>query len=80
LSKGEPLDKLDDETMRKELPTFLVEEKDIGEVHFLMKNHLTVTASLDWYFDPLFSKLEILGDYQRLVLKNHVSASLMVLI
>jgi len=73
LSKGDS-DELDNETLKKELPDF------IGTVS-LFRLHIEVRkyfeglekkedGSVDWYFDPEFSKFKYLSDYQRLVLKN----------
>ena len=82
MAKGEPIDKLDDEKLKKELPGFLGKETEhhISERHFDMRKYFQSLekdegGSVDWYFDPEFSKLKDLADYQRLVLKNHVSVS-----
>jgi hypothetical protein len=80
LSKGWSLDKLDDETLRKELPDFLEKEMNIRQLHFDVYNYLNrldkeERVSVGWFFDPQFSQLKDLANYQRLVLKNHVSVS-----
>uniref|UniRef100_A0ACD5ZH11 Uncharacterized protein n=1 Tax=Avena sativa TaxID=4498 RepID=A0ACD5ZH11_AVESA len=77
LSRRECMGKLDDETLRKELPDFLVKEKHIPQLHFDVHSYFKrldieeERGCVDWYFDPEYSKLEDLANYQRLVLKNH---------
>jgi hypothetical protein len=78
LSKGESRDNLDDETLKKELPDFLVKEH-IPQLRFDVDKYFKCLeedecGSVDWYFDPEFSKLQDLANYQRLVLKNHDDA------
>lgn len=74
MSKGESID---DETLEKELPDFLGKRTDdISQLHFDMDNYFNFLekdegGSVCWYFDPEFSCLKDLADYQRLVLKNH---------
>lgn len=81
LSKGESIDKLDDETLKTELPDFPGKETEsIFQLHCDVDNYFKSLeekdgGSVGWYFDPEFSKLKDLADYQRLVLKNNVSMS-----
>ncbi|CAM0953932.1 unnamed protein product [Alopecurus aequalis] len=77
LSKGESIDKLDDEARKKELlPDFLQNETEsIFQLHLDVDNYYKSLegkedGSVGWYFDPEFSKMKDLADYQRLVLKN----------
>ncbi|CAM0955272.1 unnamed protein product [Alopecurus aequalis] len=71
LSKGESIDKLDDDKLKTELGN-----ERIFQLPFDFDNYFTSLeevegSCVDWYFDPEFSKLKDLANYQRLVLKNH---------
>ena len=74
LSQTDSMDKLNAELKQHNAMNLLEEDlsrKLLAKMRYF--KHFEEDGTLDWFFHPDLCRIEALDDYQRLVLRNHVS-------